>query len=66
MTEPKEKPTCPYCGSEDVNCDANAAWNADTQEWEAVSTYNNGYCNGCDSETNHFNWIPHEDTQQKD
>ena len=63
MSEPKkEKPTCPYCGSYEITCDANAVWNPETQIWEVGSTFANGYCNGCDTETKYFTWVPHEDT----
>ncbi len=43
---------CKTCGSEDVLCDAYAAWNYEKQEWELSSCFDKGaYCNDCDGET---------------
>lgn len=43
---------CRTCKSEDVLCDAYAAWNTTTQEWEVENTFDKGaYCNVCDGET---------------
>lgn len=54
--EEKTKPTCPYCGSDEVVCDANAAWNEETQQWEVASVYDSGACQDCEAQTKRFNW----------
>lgn len=45
-----EQPVCRYCGSNHFAIDATATWNADTQDWELVSTYDEGICRDCGEE----------------
>ena len=52
----KEEPHCLYCDGTDVIRDASAEWNKSTQQWEVRSTYDNGYCHDCETETKYFNW----------
>lgn len=42
---------CRHCGSLDVTADACARWDADTQAWEMVTTYDNTDCQSCGGET---------------
>lgn len=63
MSEPKEKPHCPYCGGTDVNCDAVADWDYASQEWVLRSTYTSGYCRDCETELKRFDW--REDASQE-
>lgn len=56
-SNPKEKPVCKYCGSDDVSVDAAAHWNQETQEWELTSTFASGNCSHCGSEIKYLDWI---------
>lgn len=58
MTNPKirEKPVCACCGSDDVVLDATAAWDIDAQEWVLNSTFDDAYCNTCETEDCKLNW----------
>jgi hypothetical protein len=48
----KQVKVCYHCGSGDVLCDAYAAWDVDSQQWELSSTFDKGaFCNACDGET---------------
>lgn len=47
MNKRRVKLVCPHCGSEDVCCDASAAWSVEDQDWELCSTYDNRFCNEC-------------------
>lgn len=38
---------CETCGSDDIGKDARTYWNAHTQEWEFVTTYDHEWCNVC-------------------
>jgi hypothetical protein len=58
MSNPKTKPVCPQCGSDDMVADACASWNSDTQEWELISTYDSTTCQSCDNETDSPDWVP--------
>ena len=60
MAEPTEKtePTCTNCGSTNVRVDAFAEWDADQQKWVLSDTYDNGFCNDCESDLKYFNWKP--------
>lgn len=47
------KMVCATCGSDDVRCDAYAAWNVETQDWEVSATFTKGsVCEACGGETN--------------
>lgn len=51
QVEPKTKPVCAKCGSDDVRADAYAAWNMDSQEWELTATFDDGsVCEVCGEE----------------
>lgn len=51
MTE-KVQMVCGTCGSADVQADAYASWNPDTQKWELVTTFDKGaVCEPCEGET---------------
>lgn len=41
---------CSQCGGQNVRVDAWAHWDTQTQTWELHSTYNNSWCEDCDSE----------------
>lgn len=42
---------CATCGSENVQADAFASWNFETQSWEIAQTFDKGsYCDDCDGE----------------
>jgi hypothetical protein len=48
MTQ-KVKMVCDHCGSEDVLADAWASWNIESQEWELSQTFDDKYCENCES-----------------
>jgi uncharacterized OB-fold protein len=56
----KIKMCCSECGSKDVLVEAWASWDEVNQEWELSSTFNQAYCEDCDSETS-INEIEIED-----
>ena len=50
----KIKKVCEKCGSEDVQIDACAEWDFDSQSWELQSNYHFSWfswCRDCDAET---------------
>jgi hypothetical protein len=50
--KPRVNYVCRTCGSDQVRCDAYAAWDVDSQQWEIAETYDKGaWCEGCDGET---------------
>ena len=51
MNNKIEQPVCSYCGSNEVDRDACAAWNIETQQWEMVTVYDNADCEQCQGET---------------
>lgn len=52
-----EKPICPNCGSDDVQFDAVAAWNADTQQFELVTEFDHAWCNSCGATSRNMKWV---------
>lgn len=58
----KEKPHCPYCGSDDVSFDATAEWDEETQQYELCSTFNSGGCRTCEQEFKYVDWKPNNET----
>lgn len=50
MAEPKTKPICSECGSDDVLMDAYARWDVDAQEWVLNSTHDDTVCERCEGE----------------
>lgn len=57
MTEPKQKPVCRYCGSDNVTADGPCHWNEDTQSWQALGhVYDGGICQTCGEENKYFDW----------
>jgi hypothetical protein len=50
-TERKVRVKCGTCGSEDVRCNADAAWNVETQTWELVAVFDYTTCEVCERET---------------
>jgi hypothetical protein len=53
----KTKPVCTECGSDNVNFDAWASWNPETQKYELQQTFDDSYCNACDGECK-VDWVP--------
>lgn len=55
MTKRKPKRVkmiCGHCGGENVQADAYAHWNVETQQWELTNTFDKGaICDDCDGET---------------
>lgn len=51
MPEACIKIVCSDCGSENVMRDAWAVWNAETQEWELGSVFDQGFCDDCQCES---------------
>ncbi len=49
-TGPKIRKVCDECGSDDVRCDAFAAWDVEAQEWVLGSTYDAEHCEHCQGE----------------
>lgn len=43
-------PFCIACGSENVLKDAYAEWDNEKQKWVLFHTYDDSYCQDCDSE----------------
>lgn len=57
MTDKKTKPVCTKCGSDEVNVDAYARWNTDTQDYEILTTFDKGHsCEQCGGECR-IEWI---------
>ncbi len=54
----REHPTCKYCGSSDVRADAWAEWNDEKQEWTLADTYENFWCEACESDCGSLKWVP--------
>lgn len=48
--QPKVKPVCTRCGSDDVRRDAYAIWSIPNQEWELLATFDNTDCEQCGGE----------------
>lgn len=48
--QPKQKPICEACGSEDILVDAYASWDVETQKYVLHSTYDDTRCNDCGGE----------------
>jgi hypothetical protein len=44
-----EKAICRSCGNDDVTCDAWASWNVIKQEWVLHSTYDDTFCQKCET-----------------
>ena len=58
MTDEKQRPLCPRCGSDDIVVEATALWRFAAQAWVVASTYDNDfYCCACDSEFKSANWV---------
>ena len=55
--EPREKPVCRTCKSDDVRADAYVSWDPERQCWQVASTYDAAYCIPCDGETK-LEWVP--------
>lgn len=54
---PKKRPLCGKCGSSQVQADATASWNMDTQAWEVAFIGDKGAtCEECLGETR-LRWI---------
>jgi len=51
------RPTCPACGSDMVVVDAWASWNPETGMWELKTSFDQGFCEACETATTHFIWI---------
>jgi len=52
----KQKPVCPYCGSDNVVVDATARWDVALQEWVLSGVHDSGGCEQCGEETKSFEW----------
>lgn len=50
MEKKKREFVCATCGSDEVKCDAWAAWSVDRQQWEVENTFDNSYCDTCEGE----------------
>lgn len=59
--QPKEKPVCPVCKSDDVVVDAVARWDEDTQDWSLSATYDDKTCDACGYSGSNFDWIEIDD-----
>jgi len=44
------KPVCSRCGSDEISCDATAAWNVETQAWELSGHFDLKICLDCSEE----------------
>lgn len=51
-TPKRIKIVCSTCKGSNVQRDATAAWDEETQEWELCGVMDQGYCIDCDCETN--------------
>ena len=51
----KKQPRCEICGGPNVTVDAQAKWDLVSQEWEVAYTYDDAFCEDCQSET-HLDW----------
>jgi len=61
-----ENPHCPYCGSNNVSCDAIASWVTSLQRWNLAATYDNGVCCDCEKEIKHFDWKESKDQKSQE
>lgn len=57
MTEPKEKPVCPYCSSIDIVGAGYVIWNVHLQEWDCTYCSDDFVCNHCMEEFKYPNWV---------
>lgn len=56
-TQTLEVPFCKSCGSDQILIDAFGQWDAESQQWELHSTYDNVVCNGdCDGGETTIEW----------
>lgn len=54
----RELPVCAECGSDDVQADAFAVWDAENQSWELGATFSeNSYCQSCEAKCE-LEWVP--------
>ena len=58
---PKEKPVCEYCGSDDVAFDAAVRWNQETQAMEISGIHDSGGCSHCRAEFKSITWVNIDD-----
>ena len=49
MTKPKITKVCPGCGSTEIDRDATACWDDESQAWEIAGLQDSFYCADCDS-----------------
>lgn len=59
MSAPKKilKPICRKCGSDNIACDATAAWNVDTGAWELAGENDNAQCQDCGYDSDYMPWV---------
>ena len=53
--QPKLKPVCDECESDEVLADASAEWDSEQREWVLASTYDNMTCQDCNDDC-HIKW----------
>ena len=56
MTNPKTKPVCSHCGSDEVKCDAWAEWDDENQSFSLSQTFDEWICEPCGGGCN-VEWI---------
>lgn len=61
-------PICADCGSREVRRDAYAVWNAEKQDWELHSVYDEWLCDGFEGCGNAcgVEWVPFNDKRNGD
>ena len=65
MTDKREKPVCPKCGSDDVSFDATAHWDAERQTF-TCDPCDEAWCNACTwPDSFQPKWIEIESTESE-
>lgn len=54
---------CSFCGSSEVNRDAWAEWDVDTQQWVLGVVFDYGYCQACEGDSR-LKEIPYEEEDE--
>ena len=52
MKPGKYKYICPICGGDNVVSDAWASWDVESQQWVLENTFDQEFCNDCETEVN--------------
>ena len=58
MTDKKQKPVCPECGSDNIRVITLGNWDIETQQWHDDEESDGFDCFDCDEQSDEPDWIP--------